>query len=86
MLTRRSPQAPLVLRRCLSAHPRFRFSPPTPQQIQQFNERGFLQVDSAFTGEFADRVASCIDDVFVGKQETGIYPDEWYWRPETFPP
>lgn len=58
----------------------FRAAPPSDAQIAQFNETGFLQVDAVFPIDTVDRVVRCIDDVFVGNQETGIYPDEWYYR------
>lgn len=64
----------------------FRPGPPTPEQVAEFNETGFLKVDSAFPLDIVGRVVKSIDDVFVGHQETGVYPDEWYWRPETAKP
>jgi phytanoyl-CoA hydroxylase len=64
----------------------FRYNTPSVEQVQRFEKYGFLQVDSAFSRSFVERVSVGIDDVFVGKQETGVYPDEWYWRPEVSRP
>jgi hypothetical protein len=53
----------------------------TPEQIEQFETDGFLIIENFLTKEFAQRLAERIERLFYGEFETGIYPDEWYWRP-----
>jgi len=53
----------------------------TPAQIEQFDRDGFLIVENFLTSDFAQQLAERIERLFHGEFETGIYPDEWYWRP-----
>jgi len=53
----------------------------TPAQIQQFENDGFLIIENFLTSDFAQQLAERIERLFYGEFETGIYPDEWYWRP-----
>ncbi|MGB3672063.1 MAG: phytanoyl-CoA dioxygenase family protein [Phormidesmis sp.] len=50
-------------------------------QIKQFQEDGFLIVEDFVPPDFARRLADRMKPLFHGEFETGIYPDEWYWRP-----
>ena len=50
-------------------------------QIKQFQEDGFLIVENFVSPDFAKRLANRMEPLFRGDFETGIYPDEWYWRP-----
>jgi len=53
----------------------------TEGQIQQFKDDGFLILENFVPIEFTQRLVDRIDPLFHGQFETGIYPDEWYWRP-----
>lgn len=50
------------------------------EQIHQFNQDGFLVLERFIDPEFASRLADRFEPLFRGEFETGIYPDEWYWR------
>ena len=50
-------------------------------QVKQFQEDGFLIVENFISPEFAQQLAARMEPLFYGEFETGIYPDEWYWRP-----
>src|SRR3712207_8909605 len=49
-------------------------------EIARFRRDGFLVVERILT---EDRIAALRERfplLFAGRFETGIYPDEWYWR------
>ncbi|MEL7512413.1 MAG: phytanoyl-CoA dioxygenase family protein, partial [Cyanobacteria bacterium J06554_3] len=50
-------------------------------QIEQFQTDGFLIVENFVPPDFAKQLADRMEPLFHGEFETGIYPDEWYWRP-----
>ena len=50
-------------------------------QIKQFQEDGFLILENFLPEAFAEQLASRMDPLFHGEFETGLYPDEWHWRP-----
>ena len=48
--------------------------------VERFRRDGFLIIER-FLSE--DRIAALRDrfpNLFAGKFDTGVYPDEWYWR------
>lgn len=51
------------------------------QQIQQFRNDGFLILENLLPADLTDRLVERLEPLFHGKFETGIYPDEWHWRP-----
>ncbi len=53
----------------------------TKAQIQQFHDDGFLILENFLPPELPERLGKRIERLFYGEFETGIYPDEWYWRP-----
>ena len=53
----------------------------TDSQVQQFQTDGFLILESFIEMDLVERLRDRIEPLFHGKFETGIYPDEWYWRP-----
>ena len=53
----------------------------TDQQVQQFQTDGFLILEKFLPEDFTERLISRMEPLFRGQFETGIYPDEWYWRP-----
>src|SRR4029077_748049 len=52
----------------------------TPQQVAQFHQDGFLILPKLIDAGAAARVAARYEDLFRGKFETGLYPDEWNWQ------
>ncbi|MGF1480132.1 MAG: phytanoyl-CoA dioxygenase family protein [Cyanophyceae cyanobacterium] len=53
----------------------------TEQQISQFRHDGFLILENLIPQELVTRLVERIEPLFSGDFETGIYPDEWHWRP-----
>jgi len=53
----------------------------TEEQIARFQADGFLVVEDLLDADLAKRVYDRIEPLFHGQFETGIYPDEWHWRP-----
>jgi phytanoyl-CoA hydroxylase len=51
------------------------------KQISRFRRDGFLVLEKAIDASLVARLADRIEPLFSGNFETGIYPDEWYWRP-----
>ena len=52
----------------------------TPGQIARFDADGFLIVERLIDPDWAARVAGRFEDLFRGRFETGLYPDEWNWQ------
>lgn len=52
----------------------------TPAQRESFKEQGFLVLESVLDDAPIERLRSRFDPLFKGQFETGVYPDEWYWR------
>jgi phytanoyl-CoA hydroxylase len=50
------------------------------QQRAQFDAQGFLVVERLLDGAQIDALRQSFPRLFAGKFDTGIYPDEWYWR------
>jgi phytanoyl-CoA hydroxylase len=53
-----------------------------PDQIESFQRDGFLVVPELIPPEVVARLKARFEPLFRGEFETGVYPDEWYWRPE----
>lgn len=53
----------------------------TDEQIQQFHNDGFLILEEFVPIDFTQQLIARMEPLFHGQFETGIYPDEWYWRP-----
>ncbi|MBW4655277.1 MAG: phytanoyl-CoA dioxygenase family protein [Kaiparowitsia implicata GSE-PSE-MK54-09C] len=53
----------------------------TDQDIQHYQTDGFLIVDQFIDLDLVERLRDRIQPLFHGDFETGVYPDEWYWRP-----
>ncbi|MCU0536070.1 MAG: hypothetical protein MUD14_19450, partial [Hydrococcus sp. Prado102] len=53
----------------------------TEAQIQQFQEDGFLILENFLPLDLTQRIVERINPLFHGEFETGLYPDEWHWRP-----
>jgi phytanoyl-CoA hydroxylase len=52
----------------------------TEEQVFQFNQNGFLIIENLIDEETVGRLRARFELLFAGEFETGIYPDEWYWR------
>lgn len=50
-------------------------------QLDQFDQDGFLVVQNLVPPDITPHLAERIEPLFHGQFETGIYPDEWHWRP-----
>ena len=46
----------------------------------RFARAGFAVVIGLLPGELVERLRSRFEPLFRGEFETGIFPDEWYWR------
>jgi len=53
----------------------------TPQQKSDFKRDGFAILPKLIPENVATKLRARIEPLFSGKFETGIYPDEWYYRP-----
>jgi phytanoyl-CoA hydroxylase len=53
----------------------------TTKEIDKFNHDGFLVIPRLINADLVGRLIERIEPLFSGEFETGIYPDEWYWRP-----
>ncbi len=51
-------------------------------QLEQFQTDGFLVLEKLLPVALIEQLHERFERVFAGKFETGIYPDEWYWRKE----
>ncbi|EFA82268.1 phytanoyl-CoA dioxygenase family protein [Heterostelium album PN500] len=49
-------------------------------EYRQFHEDGFVFIKDVISGDEVKNLHSRVAPLFDGKFETGIYPDEWYWR------
>jgi len=48
--------------------------------VERFERDGFLIVDSVLSAEHVEALRAGFPRLFAGKFDTGVYPDEWYWR------
>lgn len=53
----------------------------SPDDIARFHNQGFLVIESLLDADLVKRLRDRVEPIFHGDFETGIYPDEWYWRP-----
>jgi phytanoyl-CoA hydroxylase len=52
----------------------------TDEHVKRFHADGFVVVDQIIEPELARRALARFDDLFSGKFETGLNPDEWNWK------
>lgn len=52
----------------------------TAEQVATFQADGFVVVDHIIDSGLAAEVAERYEDLFAGKFETGLLPDEWNWK------
>lgn len=48
----------------------------------KFADQGFLVVPDLLSEDQVSRLRARFPNLFAGRFDTGIYPDEWYWREE----
>jgi len=51
-----------------------------PADVDRFERDGFLIVERVLSAEQVEALRESFPKLFAGKFDTGIYPDEWYWR------
>jgi hypothetical protein len=49
-------------------------------ELARFRRDGFLVVERLLSTGQVDRLRDAFPRLFAGKFDTGVYPDEWYWR------
>jgi hypothetical protein len=48
--------------------------------VDRFRQDGFLVVERLLSEERIERLRATFPKLFAGQFDTGVYPDEWYWR------
>lgn len=51
-----------------------------PAEIERFNADGFLVFERVLSEDRIAALRGRFPELFAGRFDTGIYPDEWYWR------
>src|SRR5687768_7057277 len=54
----------------------------TSEQMAQFENDGFLVVADVLSPDLVEALRDRFPKLFAGHFDTGVYPDEWYWREE----
>ncbi|MGE3915883.1 MAG: phytanoyl-CoA dioxygenase family protein [Hyphomicrobiaceae bacterium] len=57
-----------------------RLSRPDATQAEAYAEHGFVVVERLLDMVQVEALRGSFPRIFAGKFDTGIYPDEWYWR------
>lgn len=52
----------------------------TSADVERFQRDGFLVVERILAADRIEALRESFPKLFAGKFDTGIYPDEWYWR------
>ena len=50
------------------------------EQVERFARDGYLVIERLLQPEIVAAVRARFEPLFAGEFETGVYPDEWYWR------
>jgi phytanoyl-CoA hydroxylase len=50
--------------------------------LERFRVDGFLAVEHVLDGQQIEALRERFEPLFAGRFDTGVYPDEWYWRAE----
>lgn len=50
------------------------------QHREAFQSAGFIIIERLVPGDAVERLRDRFEPLFRGDFETGVYPDEWYWR------
>ncbi len=67
------------------AEPTFEFE-LSDRHAEAFDRDGFVVVEHLIDPALAADALARYEDLFDGRFETGLYPDEWNWRAGTSPP
>lgn len=51
-----------------------------PAQVEQFQRDGFIVIERVLEDTQLGALRESFPKLFAGKFDTGVYPDEWYWR------
>ncbi|GAM22279.1 hypothetical protein SAMD00019534_054540, partial [Acytostelium subglobosum LB1] len=51
------------------------------KETEQFQRDGFVFINDVVSKEMVSKVKERVSPLFHGNFETGIFPDEWHWRP-----
>jgi DNA-binding transcriptional LysR family regulator len=49
-------------------------------EVDRFRRDGFLVVERVLLPDRVERLRESFPRLFAGRFDTGVYPDEWYWR------
>lgn len=52
----------------------------TESEIERFRRDGFLIIEGLLSKSRIAALRESFPKLFAGKFDTGVYPDEWYWR------
>ncbi len=52
----------------------------TEADVERFREDGFLVVEGLIAAAQVESIRDRFERLFNGEFDTGVYPDEWYWR------
>lgn len=52
----------------------------TRTDIEQFQDRGFIIKERVLSPVLLEALRERFPKLFAGEFDTGVYPDEWYWR------
>ena len=51
-----------------------------PSEMERFREDGFVVIESVLDEVQLEALRASLPKLFSGEFDTGVYPDEWYWR------
>lgn len=51
-----------------------------PSEMERFFEDGFVVIENVLDEAQLEALRASLPKLFSGKFDTGVYPDEWYWR------
>jgi phytanoyl-CoA hydroxylase len=51
-----------------------------PDEIERFRRDGYLVVERFMSEDRIEALRNSFPKLFAGKFDTGVFPDEWYWR------
>jgi hypothetical protein len=57
-----------------------RLPAPSGAARAEFDKQGFLIVERLLHDAQVEALRASFPRIFAGKFDTGVYPDEWYWR------
>jgi len=64
----------------MSASNPIQLPPIGPPDVARFRRDGFLVVENVLAPDRVEALRDAFPRLFAGRFDTGVYPDEWYWR------